>query len=239
MFLIYIYTYICVCIFIGYEKILCRYTPEPPCPQPQRVGALGLGLDTHHLPDGGGGASPVNRHDSVFLKKRCHVAIIWPIIEHCSPGKRPHGHEASHHATILEHVPDVVCVVWIGLFKKPLEVDYRRHHLLLITMCVGRRVSPTGAARLTIIAIGCGPLKALLAPLSATFDALLGVVGGDVRRHLPIASWGHRLASLGRAKHDYLIAGSALGGDATWHLEHVPKGFSTSALPWDPCVSLR
>jgi hypothetical protein len=44
-FLIYIY------IFIRMWENLCCYTPEPPCPQLQQVGALGLRLDTQSLPD--------------------------------------------------------------------------------------------------------------------------------------------------------------------------------------------
>jgi hypothetical protein len=68
-------------------------------------------------------------------------------------------------------------------------------------------------------------MKVLVVPLFATFDALLGAMGGDVGQCLPDTS-------LGRAKHDYLIAGGALGGDAAWLLECVPKEDPTSALPW-------
>jgi hypothetical protein len=68
-------------------------------------------------------------------------------------------------------------------------------------------------------------------PHFATFNALLGAVGGDVRQHLPIASWGRLLASLGRAKHDRLLASGALDDDAVWLLERVPKEVAMSALP--------
>jgi hypothetical protein len=68
-------------------------------------------------------------------------------------------------------------------------------------------------------------MKVLLVPLFATFDALLGAMGGDVGQCLPNTS-------LGRAKHDYLIVGGALGGEAAWLLECVPEEDPTSALPW-------
>jgi hypothetical protein len=55
----------------------------------------------------------------------------------------------------------------------------------LVTTRVGRYTSHTRAAHLLVIDIiavshSCGPLKALLAPLFATFDALLGAVGDDI-----------------------------------------------------------
>jgi hypothetical protein len=46
----------CCCIysyFIRMMENLCHYTPEPPCPELHRVGALGLRLDMRCLPDGG------------------------------------------------------------------------------------------------------------------------------------------------------------------------------------------
>jgi hypothetical protein len=39
--------------------------------------------------------------------------------------------------------------------------------------------------------VGRGPLETLLAPLFATLDALLGVVGGDIGRLLLAAAQGH------------------------------------------------
>jgi hypothetical protein len=52
---IYIFTYIniYVCIFIEILENLCLYTHVPPCPQLQRVEALGLRLDTRGLLGGG------------------------------------------------------------------------------------------------------------------------------------------------------------------------------------------
>jgi hypothetical protein len=96
-------------------------TLEPLCPHPQQVGALGLKLDMRRLPDGGG-ASPVDHHDSVFLRERCRITPIWPFIELRTLGEGPYGHEASHHAEVLKLVLDGVCVVWAGLLDKPIEV---------------------------------------------------------------------------------------------------------------------
>jgi hypothetical protein len=58
--------------------------------------------------------------------------------------------------------------------------------------------------------------KALFAPLVAAFDALLGVVSGDVRRCLLIATWCCLPSSLCREKHGRLVAGGALGEVASW-----------------------
>jgi hypothetical protein len=44
---------------------------------------------------------------------------------------------------------------------------------------------------------------------------------------------GGLLASLGRVKHDYLIARCALGGNATWLLKHAPEEIAMSTLPQD------
>jgi hypothetical protein len=61
----------------------------------------------------------------------------------------------------------------------------RRPHLTLVAACGGLDVPNAGATHLPVVAIimvGCGPLKALLAPLSATLDALIAAVDGGVRR---------------------------------------------------------
>jgi hypothetical protein len=44
-------------------------------------------------------------------------------------------------------------------------------------------------------------------PLVAAFDAVLGVVGGDIGRHLLVAARGHFPAHLCGAVHDRLIVG--------------------------------
>jgi hypothetical protein len=112
---------------------------------------------------------------------------------------------------VLELVPDEVCVVWSSFLKEPLEVVFRRPRLMLVAACSGRSASHAGAARLPIVAIimvGCGrgPLDALLAPLFATLDALLGTVGGDVGWLLLVAARGRLPTSLCRVKHAHLVA---------------------------------
>jgi hypothetical protein len=104
--------------------------------------------------------------------------------------------------------------------------------LTLVIACGGRVEPHTGAARLIIVAASCGhgSLKVLLAPLFATFDALLRAVGGNVGRCLPVAAWDHLLGSLGRVKHDHLVAGGMLGGDVARLHERVPKEVVMSAL---------
>jgi hypothetical protein len=52
----------------------------------------------------GGGASHVNHHDGIFLREGHRVALVRPFVVLRSPGERPQGHEASHHATILDLV---------------------------------------------------------------------------------------------------------------------------------------
>jgi hypothetical protein len=120
-------------------------------------------------------------------------------------------------------VPDGVCVVWAGLFVKPFEV-------VMVVVCGGRGAPHARVARLADVVIGHGhgPLKVLLALLFAAFDALLGAVGGDVRRRLPVAAQGYLPASLGRAEHDHLVAGGVLGGDVVQLLDHVPAEVAMS-----------
>jgi hypothetical protein len=108
----------------------------------------------------------------------------------------------------------------------------------------GRDASHAGAARPSAMAVitasrGRSPLKALLAPLVAAFDTLLGTVHGDVGRCLPVAARCRLPASLCRAKRDYLIVGGALGGDAVWLLKHVPEEVAMFALPQALCMVLR
>jgi hypothetical protein len=112
---------------------------------------------------------------------------------------------------VLELVPDEVCVVLSSFLKEPLEVVCRRPRLTLVAACSGQSASHAGAARLPIVAIimvGCGrgPLDALLAPLFATLDALLGTVGGDIGWLLLVAARGCLPTSLCRVKHAHLVA---------------------------------
>jgi hypothetical protein len=142
---------------------------------------------------------------------------------------------------VLKLVPDGVCMVWAGFLEKPPEVVRRWHRLTHVAACSIRDAPHTRVACLTIIAIGCGhdPLKALLAPPLATFGALLGVTGGNVRRRLPITARGRLPASLGGVKHDYLVAGDTLGGNVVRLLERVPEEVTMSTLPRARCAVLN
>jgi hypothetical protein len=108
-------------------------------------------------------------------------------------------------------------VVWAGLLEKPFEVEHRRPRPTLVVACSGRGAPHAGAAHLTVVVIGRGrgPLKVLLASLFASIGALLGAVGSDVGRCLPIIARGCLPASLGGAKHDHVVVGGALGGEVT------------------------
>jgi hypothetical protein len=63
-------------------------------------------------------------------------------------------------------------------------------------------------------------------------------VAGNVRRRLPVVARGCLLTSLGRAKHDRLVAGGALGGNAARLLKGVPEEVIMYALSWALCVAL-
>jgi hypothetical protein len=85
----------------------------------------------------------------------------------------------------------------------------------------------------------CSPLKVLLATLIASIDALLGAVHGDIRRRLLVTARCRLPASLCRVKHDRLIVGGVLGGDAARLLKHVLEEVAMSALLWVLCAALR
>jgi hypothetical protein len=145
---------------------------------------------------------------------------------------------------VLELVSDGVCVVWVGLLEKPIEVVRRWPHRTLVATRSGRDAPHVGATHLLVVAIiavghGHSPLKALFAPLVAAFDALLGAVSGDIRRRLLVAARCHLPASLCRAKHDRLIAGGALGGNAVRLLKQASKEVVMSALLWALCATFR
>jgi hypothetical protein len=179
------------------------------------------------------GASPVDHHDGIFLREWRCIVPIWLFIEPHTQCEGPQGHEASHHVIVLEFVLDRVCVVWTGLLKKPREVIHRRPCRTLLTVCIGRDASHTGADLpvAAIIVDGRGPLKALPMPLATAFDALLCAVSGDVEQRLLVATRGHLPTSLCRAKHDHLVIGGTLGGDVAWRLECALEGVTTSTLP--------
>jgi hypothetical protein len=63
-------------------------------------------------------------------------------------------------------------------------VVHRWVHLTLITVHGGRDAPHAVTARLPVVAVimvSHGPLRALLAPLSASLDALLSAMDGDIR----------------------------------------------------------
>jgi hypothetical protein len=78
---------------------------------------------------------------------------------------------------------------------------------------------------------GCGPLKALLAPHVAIFDALLGTTSGDVRRCLLVTAQCRLPACLSGVEHGHLIAGGVLGDDVVWVLERASDKITLSTLP--------
>jgi hypothetical protein len=138
-------------------------------------------------------------------------------------------------------VTDGVCVVWAGFLEKPLEVVHRRPDPMLLAVCGAQDAPHARAACFVVSAANCGrgPWKALLVPLFSAFGAILDDVGGDIGWCLPVASQGHLPTSLGRAKHDRLIIGGALGGDAVQLPEHVPEEVAKYGLSRALCVVLR
>jgi hypothetical protein len=86
-------------------------------------------------------------------------------------------------------------------------------------------------ALVVIAGRGHGPLRVLLAPLVAAFDALLGTVSSGIGRRLLVSAWGRFPAYLCEAGHDHLVPGGVLGGDATWLLERASKEFALFPLP--------
>jgi hypothetical protein len=105
-----------------------------------------------------------------------------------------------------------------------------------------RDASHVGAACLSVVAVimvGCGPLKALLAPLFATLDGCLGAMGGDVRWCLLVTARGHRPTSLCRVNHNRLVGGGVLGGDARRLLKCALEEVAMSVLAWALCVAFR
>jgi hypothetical protein len=85
-------------------------------------------------------------------------------------------------------------------------------------------------ALVVIAGRGHGPLRVLLAPLVAAFDALLGTVSSGIGRCLLVSAWGRFPAYLCEAGHDHLVPGGVLGGDATWLLERALKEFALFPL---------
>jgi hypothetical protein len=132
-------------------------------------------------------------------------------------------------------VPDEVRLIRTYLFEKPFEVVHGWPRWTLVAARDHQATSHVRAACFPIMAIvmagrGHSPLKALLVPLVGAFYTLLGAVGGDIGWRLLLAARGCLPASLCGAKHDRLVAGSALGGDAMRLLEHASEEVAMSAL---------
>jgi hypothetical protein len=78
------------------------------------------------------GASTIDRLDDIFHRERHRITPVQAFIELHNLGEVPQYHEAPHHATDLELVPEVVCVVWVGFLKEPLEVVHGWPRLMLV-----------------------------------------------------------------------------------------------------------
>jgi hypothetical protein len=170
----------------------------------------------------GWGAPSIDRHDYIFQEKRRRIAQARIFVELHILGEGPRGHEGPHHTAVLELV--LVCVVWAGFLEEPLEVVCRWPCLTLVAVHGSQDAPYVGAPHLSIIAavvVSRSPLRALLVPLFAILDALLSAVYDDVRWHLLAAAQGHLPASLGLAKHDQLVVGGVLDGDAVRLLKCV------------------
>jgi hypothetical protein len=118
-----------------------------------------------------------------------------------------------------------------GRLEKPLEVVRQWPHRTLVTSHGGQDMSHAGAA--------CPPAVAIIAPLVAAFDDLLGALCGDVGWCLLIAAPCCLPACLRRVKHVHLIVGGALGGDPARLLKCVPEEVAMSALPRALCTALE
>jgi hypothetical protein len=178
-----------------------------------------------------------------FPGERHYIAPIWALVELCTSGEGPRGHEAPHHDIIPELVPNRVCVVWAGFLDEPLEVVRGQPCLTLVAVCDSRGAPHARVACLSIVGVivvshGHGSLEALLMPLFATHDALPTAVDGDVRRCSLGAAWGCLPASLGLAEHDTLIAGGVLGCDVVWLLKRATEKVAKLALERAPCTVL-
>jgi hypothetical protein len=75
------------------------------------------------------------------------------------PGEGSRGHEALHHAAVLEFVLDRVGMVWASLLKEPLEVVYGHPCRAPTTVRGGRDASHARAARfpaMVLVTASCG-----------------------------------------------------------------------------------
>jgi hypothetical protein len=137
---------------------------------------------------------------------------------------------------------DGVCMVWTGLLEKPLEVVPWRPCRTLVVARGGQDASHARAACFPVTAVimdgrDRGPLEALHAPLVAAFDALLGAASGNVKWRLLVTAQGCLPVSLCGVKHDHLVAGGVLGGDAAPLLKCASEEVPMSTFSWALCVA--
>jgi hypothetical protein len=95
----------------------------------------------------------IDRHDHIIPEDRHHIAPARVFLGLLVLGEGPQGHDILHHAAVLEHVIDGVCVVRACLLKKSLEVVYQRLCLELATARGGSDTLHVGAARFLVIII--------------------------------------------------------------------------------------
>jgi hypothetical protein len=84
-------------------------------------------------------------------------------------------------------------MIWARFLEELLEVVHGQSCLVLAVACSLRGVFRAGAACLLVdvtIVIGCCLLMALLAPLLAGINTLLGALDGDAGRRFPAATRG-------------------------------------------------
>jgi hypothetical protein len=102
--------HICVYLYFylsGVENF-CHYTLSPYGPKHRELGSWGLGWTCGASPPG---ASLENHHDGVLFKEQCYIAPIGSLVRLGAPGEGSRGHEAPHHDTVIEFVPNGVGMV--------------------------------------------------------------------------------------------------------------------------------
>jgi hypothetical protein len=137
---------------------LCRYTLSPRDPNHRELGSWGLGWTC-----------------GILFGQQCCVTLVRSFIGFGIPGEGSRGHEAPHHAVVLEFMPDEIGVVWASLLKEPLEVVCGQPCRALATVHGGRDAPHARVA---------------------CFLAALLLESGIIRWCLLIAAWGRLHACL-------------------------------------------
>jgi hypothetical protein len=100
-------------------KNLCRYTNSPYGRNHCELGSWGVGWTCAASPPG---VSLENHRGGILFEEQCCVTPVRSFIWLGALGEGSQGHEALHHAAVLEFVPDGVGVVWASLLKEHLKV---------------------------------------------------------------------------------------------------------------------